>query len=458
MNSFYVAIITYSERRNDDLINKIGIIMYIYKDQNRDLVDRNYNKEALKERFISVRKFTEDLCQSLIAEDYVIQSMPDASPVKWHLAHTTWFFETFIINQYIKNYAFYDSTFNFLFNSYYVLAGERFTRAKRGMLSRPGVEEVYKFRQDINEKIINLIETMDSLKSDEINFLIDLGLNHEQQHQELILTDIKHLFSLNPLKPMYSEKKRVDANEVGSLNWISFPEGIYETGNRSKEFVFDNETPRHKTFISAFSLADRLITNKEYLNFIEEGGYHRPELWLSDGWTTVENEKWTSPIYWEKTDNEWWAFTLNGFNKIIPDEPVCHISLYEADAYARWAGTRLPTEEEWEAAASNKVIKGNFAENSYYHPIPLLENANGLKQLFGDVWEWTRSSYSPYPGYKTLPGALGEYNGKFMSGQIVLRGGSCATPVSHIRSTYRNFFPPNARWQFMGMRLAKEEV
>jgi ergothioneine biosynthesis protein EgtB len=299
---------------------------------------------------------------------------------------------------------------------------------------------------------------MDPLKSEEINFLIELGLNHEQQHQELILTDIKHLFSLNPLKPIYSEKKRIEANEVGGINWISFPEGIYEIGNRGKEFVFDNETPRHKTFISAFSLADRLITNKEYISFIDDGGYHRPELWLSDGWNTVENEKWASPLYWEKADNEWWAFTLSGFNKIIPGEPVCHISLYEADAYARWAGARLPTEKEWEAAAIDKVIKGNFAENNYYHPLPLFENTNGLKQLFGDVWEWTGSSYSPYPGYKTLPGALGEYNGKFMSGQIVLRGGSCATPISHIRPTYRNFFPPNARWQFMGIRLAKDEV
>jgi ergothioneine biosynthesis protein EgtB len=242
------------------------------------------------------------------------------------------------------------------------------------------------------------------------------------------------------------------------VNWISFPEGIYETGNQGKEFVFDNETPRHKIYNSAFSLGDRLITNREYLGFIEEGGYKHPELWLSDGWNTVENEKWTAPLYWNKIDNEWWAFSLNGFNKIDPDEPVCHISGFEADAFARWSGARLPTEEEWEIAAHDKVIKGNFAESGQFHPVPLQGNASGLKQIFGDVWEWTRSAYLPYPSYKTLPGALGEYNGKFMSGQNVLRGGSCATPVSHIRSTYRNFFPPHARWQFTGIRLAKDEV
>jgi ergothioneine biosynthesis protein EgtB len=436
----------------------LGTIMYTYKETNSDKAERIEDKQKIRERFVSVRKFTEELCRSLIAEDYVIQSMPDASPVKWHLAHTTWFFETFILSQHIKNYAFYNYTYKFLFNSYYVQAGERYTRAKRGMLSRPGVEEVYKYRQQINERMINLIKTIDSLKSEEINFLIELGLNHEQQHQELILTDLKHLLSLNPLRLIYSEKKKIAGSGISGINWISFPEGIYETGNRGKEFVFDNETPRHKSFISSFSLADRLITNKEYLDFIEDGGYSRAELWLSDGWNVVENEKWRSPLYWEKVDSEWWTFTLSGFNKIAMDEPICHISLFEADAFARWLGARLPTEEEWEAAAYDKVIKGNFAENGYYQPVPLLENVNGFKQLFGDVWEWTRSSYSPYPGYKTLPGALGEYNGKFMSGQNVLRGGSCVTPVSHIRPTYRNFFPPGARWQFTGLRLAKDEV
>ena len=432
--------------------------MYTYKEAKPDLQEKNNNRQTLTERFRSVRNFTEELCRTFIAEDYVIQSMPDASPVKWHLAHTTWFFEIFILNQQTKDYTFYDSAYNFLFNSYYVLAGERFTRAKRGMLSRPGVEEIYKFRQVINDRILNLIEIMGQAKAEEVKFLIELGLNHEQQHQELILTDIKHLFSLNPLRPVYCEKNKIAGNDINAMNWISFPEGVYETGNRGKDFVFDNETPRHKTFISNFSLSDRLITNKEYINFIEEGGYNRPELWLSDGWKVVESEKWNAPLYWEKVENEWWSFTLSGFDKVVPDEPVSHISLFEADAYARWCGTRLPTEEEWELAASDKVIKGNFVENGFYNPIPLLENVNGLKQLFGDVWEWTRSSYSPYPGYKTLPGALGEYNGKFMSGQNVLRGGSCATPVSHIRATYRNFFPPNARWQFTGIRLAKEEV
>ncbi|MGB8320541.1 MAG: ergothioneine biosynthesis protein EgtB, partial [Ignavibacteriaceae bacterium] len=282
------------------------------------------------------------------------------------------------------------------------------------------------------------------------------GLHHEQQHQELMLTDIKHAFSINPLHPVYVEKEDNHIEKISSIRWISFENGIYKIGHSGKGFSYDNETPQHNEYVETFSLASRLITNAEYLKFIEDGGYSKPELWLSDGAAAVEKEKWIAPLYWENIEGEWWNFKLTGFKKVNPDEPVCHVSLYEADAFARWAGARLPTEAEWEVAASDSDVKGNFVENRNFHPVPVSEESNKTAQIYGDVWEWTRSSYSPYPGYKTLPGALGEYNGKFMSGQMVLRGGSCATSNTHIRKTYRNFFPPNARWQYMGIRLAKD--
>ena len=417
------------------------------------------SREDLVKRFKSVRNFSHTLCKPLVTEDYVIQSMPDVSPTKWHLAHTSWFFEAFILSKVLKNYKSLHPQYNFLFNSYYVQVGERHTRAYRGLLSRPTVEQVYEYREYVNKNMIDFLENCDEKTFDEFSFVVEVGLNHEQQHQELLLTDIKHVFSVNPLYPVYVEKNNSILNiDIPPMEWISFNEGIYEIGFDEKSFCYDNETPKHKEFLNSFKLGTRLITNKEYIEFINDDGYKNAPLWLSDGWATVEKENWQAPFYWEKKDGEWWNFTLTGFRKVEPNEPVCHVSFYEAEAFAHWSGARLPTEAEWEAASSNLKIEGNFVENENFHPAALGNNdgKKSLRQMFGDVWEWTRSSYSPYPGYKPLPGALGEYNGKFMSSQMVLRGGSCATSESHIRKTYRNFFPPNARWQFMGVRLAKD--
>jgi ergothioneine biosynthesis protein EgtB len=303
------------------------------------------------------------------------------------------------------------------------------------------------------------LERAEEAQMEKVASVIEVGLHHEQQHQELMVTDIKHVFSVNPLRPAYTKQNSDgNPNSMTEMNWISFPEGVYYIGHERNGFAYDNECPSHKEFVNPFQIADRLVTNGEYLEFIDDGGYKRPELWLSDGWYTVEANGWKAPLYWEKVDGNWLNFTLSGMRKVNPMEPVCHVSYYEADAYARWAGKRLPTESEWEVAASNVPMEGNFADDEKYHPVALKKElvANGLYQMFGDVWEWTQSPYTPYPGFKTLPGALGEYNGKFMSNQMVLRGGSCATSRSHIRKTYRNFFPPSARWQFMGIRLAED--
>ena len=414
------------------------------------------SREYLLNRFKAVRDFSLEICKPLITEDYVIQSMPDVSPTKWHLSHTSWFFETFVLKEASGNYKSLHPQYAYLFNSYYIQAGKRFERPKRGLLSRPSVKEVFQYREYVDRNMFEFLENSDEETFRKSAPVIEIGLHHEQQHQELMLTDIKHVFSINPLHPVYTniEDKRI--GNIPPVNWIPFEEGIYKIGHAGKSFSYDNETPHHKEFVETFSLASRLITNNEYIKFIDDGGYKKPELWLSDGAAILAAEKWNAPLYWEKVDGEWWNFKLTGFKKVNPDEPVCHISFYEADAFSRWAGARLPTETEWEIAASDQEIKGNFVENNNFHPAPVSEEKNELKQMFGDVWEWTRSSYSPYPGYKTLPGALGEYNGKFMSGQMVLRGGSCATSVTHIRKTYRNFFPPDARWQFMGIRLAKD--
>jgi ergothioneine biosynthesis protein EgtB len=417
------------------------------------LNDRN----SLVENFSKIRLFTEKLCEPLVTEDYVIQTMPDVSPTKWHLGHTSWFFESFILRDVNKDYESINPLYDYLFNSYYVQIGERWFRPHRGLLSRPTVKDVYDYRKYVNDKVQNFIETADEKSLAKFAPIIEIGLNHEQQHQELILTDIKHVLSVNPLKPVYAERSiNKEPLPDSKLNWIEFPEGIYHIGSEGKRFCYDNETPRHKQYLKPFSLANRLVTNREYIDFIENGGYENTPLWLSDGWATVEKEKWKAPLYWEEKDGEWWNFTLNGFRKVNPDEPVVHISYYEADAFATWRDLRLPTEAEWEIAATDLKYNGNFVDEMNFHPSPLEKNGNELMQMYGDVWEWTRSSYSPYPGYKPLPGALGEYNGKFMSGQMVLRGGSCATSKSHIRNTYRNFFPPHSRWQFMGLRLAKD--
>ncbi len=414
------------------------------------------SRNNLLSRFKAVRDFSLEICNPLITEDYVIQSMPDVSPAKWHLSHTSWFFETFVLKEASVNYKSLHPQYAYLFNSYYIQAGERFERPKRGLLSRPSVKEVFKYREYVDQNMLVFLEESDEETFRKLAQVVEIGLHHEQQHQELMLTDIKHVFSINPLHPVYMDIEDKKIGKLPPVKWISFKEGTYQIGYNGSKFSYDNESPRHKEYLEPFNLASRLITNGEYIKFIEEEGYSRPELWLSDGAAAIEREKWHAPLYWEKINGEWWNFKLTGFKKVNPDEPVCHVSFYEADAFARWIGARLPTEAEWETAASNLNIKGNFVENKNFHPVPISEDTNDLEQMYGDVWEWTRSSYSPYPGYKTLPGALGEYNGKFMSGQMVLRGGSCATSETHIRKTYRNFFPPNARWQFMGIRLAKD--
>jgi len=324
------------------------------------------------------------------------------------------------------------------------------------LLSRPTVNDIFKYRKFVDENVLELIEKADEKIYNEFAPIIEIGLNHEQQHQELLLTDIKHVLSINPLNPVYSEREIIIKNEFPKIKWINFDGGVYEIGNEGNEFCYDNETPLHKEFLNPFILANRLVTNGEFIEFIEDGGYKNAPLWLSDGWAVIENERLNAPFYWEKKDGEWWNFTLNGFRKVNPAEPVTHISYYEADAYASWRNLRLPTEAEWEVASREYDYEGNFVDEEIFHPVGLQNDRDGLNQMYGDVWEWTRSPYSPYPGFKPLPGALGEYNGKFMSNQMVLRGGSCATSKSHIRNTYRNFFPPHSRWQFMGLRLAKD--
>ncbi len=416
------------------------------------------NKKDLASRYKSVRDFTLKLCEPLQTEDFVIQSMPDVSPTKWHLAHTSWFFEAFVLKNVNINYKSINPLYNYLFNSYYVQIGERYTRAMRGLLSRPTVKEIYAYRNYVDQHVLEFIENCKGDDFFKFGPIIEIGINHEQQHQELLVTDIKHVFSINPLNPVYIKSKPNFESIIPKQNWIEFPEGLYDIGYVGENFFYDNETPKHKHFLNSFKLASRLVTNGEYIEFIESEGYKKPELWLSDGFATVEKENWKAPLYWEKVENEWWNFKLTGFQKVNPDEPVTHVSLFEADAFARWSEARLPSEEEWEIASENIKIKGNFVENGFFHPSPLQNenDENKIHQMYGDVWEWTKSSYSPYPGYKPLPGALGEYNGKFMSSQIVLRGGSCATSKSHIRNTYRNFFYPHSRWQFMGIRLASD--
>ncbi len=419
-----------------------------------------------QERFREVRAWTEALCRPLVTEDFVAQSMPDASPVKWHLAHTTWFFETFLLLQ-REGYETPDPRYAHLFNSYYNSLGTPFHRPDRGLITRPTVADVLEYRSSVEQAVLELLDTASDAERREILPLLEVGLNHEQQHQELIVTDLKHLFSRNPLLPVYREENGRDGASEGvpALEWHPFGEDLYEIGHDSSSgFAFDNEGPRHRVFVEGFRIASRLVTNGEYLEFMSDRGYERPGLWLSDGWATVEREGWRAPLYWWREDGEWLQYTLAGPRPVRAEEPVCHLSLYEADAYASWAGARLPTEAEWEIAADSRLgVRGataeadssaNLAESASFHPVPSSAARRG--QFLGDVWEWTRSPYSPYPGYRAPEGALGEYNAKFMSSQVVLRGGSCATPRSHIRSTYRNFFPPHVRWQFSGLRLARD--
>jgi len=417
-----------------------------------------FEKEESKDfatRYRRVRQFSEKLCQTLKAEDCVVQTMPEVSPTKWHLAHTSWFFETFILREALPDYKPIHPQYAYLFNSYYNAAGKMHCRPKRGLISRPTLQETLEYRRQVDDLMDVLFEKAALVEKFAPRIL--LGLHHEQQHQELMLTDIKHVFSENPLRPAFRERSRPASRSVPPMSWPIFPAGVYEIGHQGSGFHFDNESPRHRQFVESFQLAPRLVTNGDYLEFVEDGGYRRPEFWLSLGWFTVNEQRWEAPLYWEKSEGSWSVFTLAGMRELDKSEPVCHVSYFEADAFARWAGARLPTEFEWEVAAANLPYSGNFVDEENFHPKPLDELTAGqpLAQMFGDVWEWTVSSYSPYPGYAPAAGALGEYNGKFMCNQYVLRGGSCATSQSHIRKTYRNFFPPNARWQFMGIRLAK---
>ncbi len=405
------------------------------------------------EGYRCVRAASEALAAPLSAEDCALQSMPDASPVKWHLAHTSWFFETFVLSPHARGYAPLDPTYRMLFNSYYNSVGDQYPRPERGMLSRPSLYDVLAYRAHVDaamrELLANEVPT-------ELLAVIALGLHHEQQHQELLLTDVKHLLARNPLRPQYTPGWPLTTVTPRHANWIAFEGGLDEIGHSGDAFSFDNEGPRHRAYVAAFKLASLPVTNGEYAAFIDDGGYHRPEFWLSAGWDEVQRQQWDAPLYWSRRDRQFRTFTLHGEAEIDPHAPVTHISYFEADAYARWVGARLPTEYEWELAARGVPQAGNFVESGALHPLALRDAApsNIPAQMFGDVWEWTQSAYLPYPGYRVADGAIGEYNGKFMSGQMVLRGGSCVTPHSHIRETYRNFFPPAARWQFSGLRLA----
>ena len=429
--------------------------------------------ESLRDRFHQIRKFTNALCVDLEPEDCVVQSMPDVSPTKWHLAHTTWFFETFILKKFVPGYRAEIPEYAYLFNSYYNAAGDMHRRDLRGLISRPTVNEALRYRTSIDSHVDELLSNPDESLLDEIESLLILGIHHEQQHQELLVTDIKHVLAQNPLYPVFRvavaaapSSQKFGGVGAAATGFVDFEQTTADIGHDGDGFSYDNEGPRHQALVPAFSLATRLVTNGEYIAFIEENGYNRSEFWLSLGWMTVNEQRWNAPLYWIKRDGAWWNFTLSGLRPVVESEPVTHVSYFEADAYANWAGARLPTEFEWEHAALSCPIEGNFVETELFHPVAAPGQAGNLsaqtgntpvlQQMFGDVWEWTRSAYSPYPGYRAAPGALGEYNGKFMCNQYVLRGGSCATSRTHIRRTYRNFFQPEKRWQFTGIRLARD--
>jgi ergothioneine biosynthesis protein EgtB len=410
--------------------------------------------EAIAERYQRVRRISEQICEPLATEDYVLQTMDDVSPPKWTLAHTSWFFETFLLKSFAAGYREFHPGFNYLFNSYYEAVGERHPRPRRGTLSRPTVEEVHRYRAYVDEAMVNLLRSADAETPARIEPLVVLGLHHEQQHQELLLTDLKHILAENPLRPIYT-KKAAASGPAPELSWFGYTGGVVETGFGGAGFSFDNERPRHKVYLEDFRLASRLVTNGEFLEFIAAGGYREPRYWLSEGWAAILAQRWECPLYWEHAGGGWWNMTLSGFRPVEENEPVCHVSYFEADAYARWRGKRLPSEAEWEVAASGLPIEGNLLDRQGFHPQAAARQDDAPAQMYGDVWEWTQSQYTAYPGFEPEAGAIGEYNGKFMCNQFVLRGGSCATPADHIRPTYRNFFPSHARWQFTGIRLAE---
>jgi len=404
--------------------------------------------EILSDRFHHVRSTTLSLIADLQPEDTVVQTMPDVSPSKWHLAHVTWFFERFVLEPTLSNYTRFDEQFHYLFNSYYYTAGDMHARPQRGLLSRPTLSEVLDYRSHVDTAMLQLLQTRGD--DETISAVTKLGLNHEQQHQELLLTDIKHVFSCNPLKPAVRRSlAQAPGASTSSYAFTQGKIGIHRVGAAGEDFFFDNETPRHDALLHEHQIGDRLITNGEYRSFIKDGGYSTAELWLSDGWATIREQGWRRPLYWDESLET--EFTLGGMREIIEDAPVCHVSYYEADAFARWAGARLPTEFEWELAAGEQRVAGNLLDSGCWHPV-----AGDTSQFFGDVWEWTSSPYAPYPGFRPLAGSLGEYNGKFMCNQVTVRGGSCVTAADHIRASYRSFFYPDARWQFLGIRLAKD--
>ena len=411
-----------------------------------------FDRNALITEYQRVRNYTEQFCTPLATDDFQIQSIVQTSPPKWHIAHVTWFFESFVLPHFQPSYTAFDPNFDFIFNSYYYTHGSMHPRPQRGLLSRPTLDEVFSFRRYVDEKMLQLMSSVEESQWEELAFRVVLGLNHEEQHQELLLMDIKHNFSANPLKPAYRADLQPTSGETPSVNWLEQEGGLVSIGHQGEGFAYDNETPRHQTLMQPHRLADRFVTNGEYLEFIEDSGYANPALWLSDGWSLLQRDPKHHPLYWEKREGQWWQFTLGGMRPLNPHEPVCHINYYEADAFARWAGKRLPLEAELETVLEQQPITGNFANSDLLHPAP----AKASGQWFGDLWAWTSTPYCAYPGFKPLAGSMGEYNGKFMSNQMVLKGGCCVTPADHTRSSYRNFFYPDERWAFTGLRLAED--
>ncbi|MEN8175617.1 MAG: ergothioneine biosynthesis protein EgtB [Pseudomonadota bacterium] len=409
------------------------------------------SREALIQAYLAVRHETESICAPLEIDDFQIQSITETSPPKWHLAHVTWFFETFLLAPYVKGYEAHDAGFAYLFNSYYETVGRMHPRPRRGLLSRPTVKQVLDYRAAVDERMVALLQGVDGADLGDVAFRVTLGLNHEQQHQELLFMDIKHNFWVNPLKPAYRQELLTGAvDEVAPLNWLERDGGQVEMGHEGSGFAFDNETPRHPVLLQDHRLASRTVTNGEFLEFMADGGYGRPELWMADGWALIRDHQWEYPLYWQPAADAWSEFTLGGMRPMNPDRPVCHLSFYEADAFARWRGKRLPSEAELESVLAEQSPVGNFADSGHLHPVA------GEGHWFGNLWEWTASPYTAYPGFRPLAGSMGEYNGKFMCNQMVLRGGCCATPAGHVRPSYRNFFYPHDRWAFTGLRLAED--
>ncbi len=429
-----------------------------------DKVKTESRAEDIIKHFNSVRELTESLCQGLEIEDYNLQAIAETSPAKWHLAHTSWFFETFILKDFESDFVPYHPEFEYLFNSYYNSVGEQFLRPNRHLLSRPTVDEVLQYRHEVTRRITALLEAITQKQIKEVLPLVVLGINHEQQHQELLLTDLKYNLYQNPLLPRYSHKHDPDKNNLSkpvSQIWVEYQPELCTVGTKlgngvTGDFCFDNESPEHQHYLQGFKVSNRLVTNAEYLEFIEQGGYERAELWLSDGWSVKNQEQWSAPLYWFKKGGAWHYYTLHGAQPLALNEPVSHVSYYEADAFAAWKGARLPTEQEWERVASLQAVNGPFLDSDNLSPSPETKESKQVMQLFGQLWQWTSSHYSSYPGYQPLAGGVGEYNGKFMANQYVLRGGSCVSSRDHLRATYRNFFYPESRWQFSGIRLAKD--